>query len=262
MWRAMWRSGAALGLTVIAAGAGCATVPPGWGGVVLSRWGLRQEALREGDAFIGPLSKVDLYDLRVQTRTEDLAAVAADGAPLRARASLVAFHLDPDELVALDHEVGLHYYAAVVRPTVMAEVRRVLAGFRSDELDSAGIRRAEALVTARVARALRPYHIIADSLDMRNLVVNYTREIYGVIVGSAVLEQQVLAVPQRLALVRQRADLMRQAARARAAELELVQPTLSPQILNDAGTRAFGHLLAAPGTTVVHGGGSTVLEVP
>jgi regulator of protease activity HflC (stomatin/prohibitin superfamily) len=205
--RARWLG---LGAALAFSGVACATVPPGYAGVVFTPSGVRPHPLGEGVSAVPPLSRVELYDLRVQTRPENLRALAADGAPLVARASVVAFHVVPEDLVALHREVGPDYYDRVVRPVVRSEVRRVLGGLRSDQITAAAIPRIQALIQAGVAARLPRFHVVADTIDLRNLVVDYSPVTYGVILQTGVLEQRTLATPQLLAVLeRLGADFVR-----------------------------------------------------
>jgi regulator of protease activity HflC (stomatin/prohibitin superfamily) len=256
--RARWLGlGAALALSGVA----CATVPPGYAGVVLTPSGVRPRPLGEGVSAVPPLSQVALYDLRVQTRAENLRALAADGAPLIARASVVAFHVVPAQLVALHREVGPEYYDRVVRPVVRSEVRRVLGGLCSDQITAAAIPRIQARIQAGVAARLPRFHVVADTIDLRNLVVDYSPMAYGVILQTGVLEQRALATPQLLAIERHRAEVRREEARGVSAQFRLVAPGLTPQVLADSATHTVGDLLAAPTTSVLLGTGATFMEV-
>ena len=118
----------------------------------------------------GRSRRTDVYDFRAHEQTEDLAALSADGGMIEARASVLGPTISvPAELVALDREVGPHYYEVVVRPVVRSTPRRIIAGFRADELDTPGITKAEREVTAITAQRLRPYHIVFDNISLRTI---------------------------------------------------------------------------------------------
>ena len=259
--RSITVTGLWLGALLALAGGGCATVPPGYTGVAFGPSGLHPQPLGEGLAVTGPLTSVALYDLRLQTRAEDLAAVAADGAPLVAHTSVVGFHIPAAEAVALHQEVGPAYYDRVVRPLVRSAVRRVLAGYRSDAINAAAIAKIQRQIRDEVAPRLRPFHVIVDSLDLRNLVVDYAPSTYAVILETGRLEQLVLTRPQLLAIAAREADVRRQQASGLLALHQRVAPTLTAPTLTHSATRALGELLSAPATTVISGNSGTVLEV-
>ncbi len=248
----MGRLGAALVLAGIAGGSlsACATVPAGHLGVVLQSDGVAPEPLGEGAHVVSPWSTVTLYDLRVDEHTENLGAVSADGAALEARASVLTFHAAPGEVVALAREVGPNFYGALVRPIVSSTVRRVLAGFRADQLDTPGIRRAQAMVTRAAAEQLRPFHVIVDSVDLRTLNLLSSSAAYAAVVSTGVEEQKVYLARAHIELVQRRADVLRESARGIEAAHAIVAPTLTPRVLGDDATRAWARLLTAPSCSV------------
>jgi regulator of protease activity HflC (stomatin/prohibitin superfamily) len=228
----------------------CATVPSGHSGVLLRTSGVDPELLREGVNFIGPLAGVETYDLRAQEQSEDLDALSADGVMLVAHASVMTFHPVPAEVVALAREVGPDYYQVLVRPVVRSTLRRVLAAFRADALDTPGISRTEREVTEATARRLRPYHIVFDSISLRTLRIAPTSESYQAILATAVKEQEAIAARQLPELARQEAEERRSTARGIAEAHALIAPTITPEILTDSENRAWARILTAASTHV------------
>jgi regulator of protease activity HflC (stomatin/prohibitin superfamily) len=238
-------------VSILAAWAsGCGTVPPGHAGVLVQWDGVASEPLGEGVHVVGPLARVDVYDLRAEVQTEDLVALSADGAPLEARASVLTFHPVPSELVPLAREVGPNYYEVLIRPVVRSVVRRVLAGLRADELDTPGIIRAQREITAVSAERLRPAHIVVDAINIRTLALYPTSAAYRAVEDTSVAEQHALTERELVELARRRADEQREDARGIAAYQSLVAPTLTPSVLSDAATRAWTHFLTSPSTLV------------
>lgn len=246
-----------------AAATGCATIPSGSAAVVTSAGG-RAELVGEGAQIVSPLSIVEQYDLRAQERDEDLVGVTSDGAPVEARASLVTYSIVPEELLALDQQIGRDYYEVVIRPIVRSTVRLVLAGYRADQLDSPTIIEAGRQITQLAASRLRPFHIVLDAIDLRTLAILLSSEAYKRVVDIGVLEQKLLAQPQKLEVARQRGEELRQRARAIAAANAKLSPTLTPEVLADDALRATTALMAAPATHLIVGDGKhpMILEVP
>jgi len=224
----------------------------------------RETVLGEGAYVIPPLSQVELYDLRAQEHDEDLVGITSDGVPLEARTSLVTYSIAPGELAALDHEVGRDYYEVVVKPLVRSTVRRVLSGYRADELDPATLVAVQRQITVLAAERLRPFHILLDSIDLRTLAIVMSEESYRTVLDVGVLEQRLLAQPQRLEVARQRGEERRARARAIAAANAHLAPTLTPEVLKDDAVRATSALLSSPSTHVVVEDGThpMTLEVP
>jgi hypothetical protein len=138
-----------------------------------------------------------------------------------------------------------------VRPIVRSTVRRVLGAYPAGALDSPTIRRLQAEATALAAARMRPYHVVLDSIDMRTLAPIYSSASYQPILDAGVLEQQLLATPQKLEVARRRGEERRELARALAAGHAQVAPTLTPAVLADERRRAEERLLSAPSTEVI-----------
>jgi regulator of protease activity HflC (stomatin/prohibitin superfamily) len=231
---------------------GCAvTIPPGHAGVLVTPSGVQPQVVEEGLAWIGPLSHIDVYDLRGQERTEDLPAVAADGAPVIARASIVTYSIVHRELPALEREIGPQYYEVIIQPIVRASVRQVIAGYRSDQLTPDGIRKAQVEITALIAARAQPFHLVVASVDLRTLAFMLSDHSYRIVIDAATEEQKALTEPQLLALARERAEEWRVSGRAIAKAHALVAPDLSQQVLSDSAARAWTSLVTAPSTTVI-----------
>jgi regulator of protease activity HflC (stomatin/prohibitin superfamily) len=228
----------------------CATIPPGRAGVVLRPDGVDREPLPEGMHFVGPLASVETYDLRAQEQKEDMAALSAEGMMLEANASVLTFHPVPSELVELARQTGPRYYQVLVKPIVRSSVRRVLAAYRADALDTPAIGRAERQITEEVTQRLRPYHVAFDSISLRFLRIAPDSTDYHTIVATAVNEQKAITARQLPELARRHDEELRAEARGIAESHALVAPTLSPAVLNDSAIRAWSRLLAAPSTHV------------
>jgi regulator of protease activity HflC (stomatin/prohibitin superfamily) len=239
--------------------AGCATVPPGQGAVVLGPSGVHPEALTEGVSAMPWFGEVSLYDLRQQQVTVRFNALTHDGGLVTASASVVTFRIVPEELVALAREVGPGYAEALVRPEAERAVRLVVGGLKADELDTDHIRLAQADVTRRAAERLRPYHLLLESVDLRTLQV--VAPLAQAEVGHAlVLQQRFLAAARQLEIVEKQADARRAEAAGLASQFEALSRSLSPQTLDDMRLRAWTRLLQSPSSYVeVEAAGSPAL---
>ena len=227
----------------------CATVPPGRAAVVLAPSGVQAQPLAEGVSGVPWFGEFFLYDMRQQQLTVRFNAITADGSPARTSASVVTYHIVPEEVVALAREIGPDYAEVVVRPEVESAVRLVVGGLKSDELDTDDILAAQVKVTARAAARLRPYHVALDSVDLRALEV-VSPVALGEVGATLVLEQVLLSEPQLLEIARKQADAQREEAVGLADQFRALTGTLAPASLEDLRRRAWDQLLRAPSTTV------------
>ena len=248
------------GLGVVLCGPGCATVPPGSGGVVLRSSGVEPAPLGEGTHWTGFFSSTELYDLRQQEQDEDLGGISADGASLMLRDSLVTYAVTPGELVALAREIGEGYYQAVIRPVVQSTVRRVLASYRVDQLDTPGLREAQERITAIARERLRPFHLTLTSVLLRGVFID-APVMNAQIEATAVAEQHVLEERHRTELAAAVARARVEEAQGIAAAHRLLAPTLAPQLLESRRNQAWERLLTSP-TTRVEVTSSPVIVAP
>ncbi len=236
-------------VALLLTGAGCATVPPGAGGVVLRSSGTDPRPLGEGTHWTGFFSHTQLYDLRQQEHDEDLVGLTSDGASVALRASLVTYRLVPEELVALAREIGPEYHQVVVRPIVQSTVRRVMARYRADELDTPRLRQAQDDITRLSRERLRSHHILLTSVLIRGVFFDAPR-LNEEIQVSAVAEQKVLEERQRIEVARARASTRVEEARGIDAAHRLLAPTLDRALLDSRRIDAWERLLTSPSTEV------------
>ena len=126
-----------------------------------------------------------------------------------------------------------------------SSLRKVLAGYRADQLDTPGIGRAEKELTDDIARRLRPHHILFDSITLRTLRILPQSEAYRTVVETGVKEQEAIAARELPVLAWEHAEQLRAEARGIATSHALIAPTISPQVLADAAQRAWSKLLTA-----------------
>jgi regulator of protease activity HflC (stomatin/prohibitin superfamily) len=238
-----------LGLaTMLMNGCGVASIPSGYKAVVVTPMGHRKVIL-EGDFSVNLWSQVDRYDLRAQERNEDLVAITAEGAPVKAGSSLVTYSIVADELDSFDEGLGSDYYRILVEPTLQSTTRRVLAGYRWDQLDSDRILKAQNEITSVAAERLRPYHVRLHSLMLRLLFLDLPKA-YRTIEETSIWEQKVQQAREQVAISRQKIEALKQLAGGIAAQHTRIAPTLTPDVLQDEANRAWLSLITAPTSTV------------
>ena len=133
---------------------------------------------------------------------------------------------------------------------VRSALRRIIAGFRADQLDTPGITKAEQEVAAITAQRLRPYHIIFDNISLRTLQISRSSAAYQAILDTAAEEQRALQARLLPELARQDAERRHADAEGIAKSDAAIAPTLTPAMLEDTANRAWSTLLTAPSTHV------------
>src|SRR5262249_19586905 len=88
-----------------------------------------------GDWRIGSNDRTTVYSVRSQERAERLEVQSSDGLGISLDTS-IRFHVVPDEVLALDQELGPDYYAVLLGPTLKSQARRVVGRFTPDQIYS------------------------------------------------------------------------------------------------------------------------------
>src|ERR1039458_8674848 len=121
---------------ILGAGSGCSTVGPGHVAVLWRAGnGTQSNLYGEGSYSIAPWNGMYVYDLRSMNRNEVLDVLASNGLSIKLDAS-VRYHLNPDEVVALQKEIGPGYYETIIEPVLRSEARRVFGRYTPEEIYS------------------------------------------------------------------------------------------------------------------------------
>jgi regulator of protease activity HflC (stomatin/prohibitin superfamily) len=115
-------------------------VPSGDVGVVWRRFGggtvlNRRAILNEGLHFMLPWNRLFLYDLRLQSITEDYAVISSDGVRMIASIN-IRFRLQRDGVPVLHQTLGPDYVEVLIRPAVGSLTREVVAQYTAEEVYS------------------------------------------------------------------------------------------------------------------------------
>jgi hypothetical protein len=255
---------ALVALAALASLPACATtveVGAGHAAIALDSDG-RFSRLDEGESIVSASARVDDFDLRQQTQGGTFTAISADGVPLVVGDPIVSYTLAPDELVALDREVGADGVQPLVARIVQSTIAGVLSRYRWDALDPAAVRAAQAEIITRATAALRPYHIALDSVELKGIVARLPALAHTV-TATAIWEQRAAEAKTLVEVARQRADSLRARADGVAAANERIAPTLDAPVLAAKRDEAWAKLIASPNTTVkvTPDSSSTTLEV-
>jgi len=162
-----------LGIVLAGLGAtGCsyATVGPGQVGVVWTTSGTRADVVPEGMWGIGWWDRATVYDIRSQEREERLEVLASNGLRIELDAS-IRYHIIPKDAVALDRELGVHYYEVLIGPTLRSQARRVVGRYQPEEIYSTQREAVERQIREGVERAIEGRHVVLEAVLIRNVTL-------------------------------------------------------------------------------------------
>lgn len=156
-------------LGACATGCSYATVGSGEVGVLWTPEG-RPRALPEGQWGIGASDVATIYNTRSQEHGESLEVLAANGLRIVLDTS-VRWHIVANEAVALDHELGVHYYDVLLGPTLRSQARRVVGRYQPEEIYSTQREQIERQIREGMEAAIKGRHVDLEGVLIRNVTL-------------------------------------------------------------------------------------------
>ena len=235
----------------------CATtVGPGHAGVLWrASSGTRPDWYSEGLYYVMPWNDLYVYDLRSTSHDEVLNVIAVNGLGMKLDAS-VRYHLAPEEVVALQKEIGPDYYQKILEPVLRSEARRVLGRYTPEEIYSTKRDLIEREIREGLRAKIAGKHLVLEAILIRN--VELPDAIRHAIDQKLAAEQDVLRMKYVLEVAKSVADQRRIEAQGVADYNKIVAASLSPPVLEFERIQQLNRLAAsANAKTVVIGPGAT-----
>jgi regulator of protease activity HflC (stomatin/prohibitin superfamily) len=249
----VWMTGAA---------AGCATtVGPGRVAVLWrASSGTQSTPYSEGLHYIAPWNDMFVYDLRSMSHDEVLDAIAVNGLGIKLDAS-VRYHLNPDEVVALQKEIGPDYYKTILEPVLRSEARRVFGRYTPEEIYSTKRDLIEREIREGLRSKIEGKHIALEAVLIRN--IELPEAIRHAIDQKLAAEQDVLKMKYVIEVAKYTAEQRRIEAQGVADYNQIIAASLTSPMLEFDRIQELNRLAASSNAkTVVIGpgaGGTPVL---
>ncbi len=232
----------------------CATVGPGRIGVLwTSMSGTQNKTYGEGSYYVFPWNDMYVYNLRTQNHDEVLDVIASNGLNIKLDAS-IRYHIDPQQVVSLQREIGPDYYDVVVAPILRSEARRVIGQYTPEEIYSTKRDLIEREIREGLATKMAGKHIDLEAVLIRN--VELPDAIRRAIDQKLEAEQDVLRMKYILQVAQSKADQRRIQAQGIADYNHKIANSLTPSILEFERIQQLGQLANSTNAkTVVMGPG-------
>jgi len=228
---------------------GCATVGPGHTGVLwTASSGTETKTYGEGIHMIAPWNELSVYDLRSMSHDEVLDVIAVNGLGLKLDAS-VRYHLNPNEVVALQKEIGPDYYAKILEPVLRSEARRVFGRYTPEEIYSTKREIVEREIREGLFSKIEGKHIVLEAILIRDVVL--PDAIQRAIDQKLAAEQEVLKMKYVVEVARAVADQKRIEAQGIYDYNHIVSTSLSPPVLEFERIEQLSKLAASPNAKTV-----------
>ena len=207
----------------------CVTVGPGSAGVLWkASGGTQPNSYGEGQYTVWFANHMYVYDVRVMSNDETLNVIAANGLSINLAAT-VRYRIAPDQVVALQEEIGPDYYNVILEPLLRSDARRVVGRYSPEEIYSTKRDVVEREIREQLVSRTAGKHLIIEAVLIRN--VELPPAIRTAIDQKLAAEQEVLKMEYELKITRATADQRRVEAEGIADYNRTVAKSLTPPIL-------------------------------
>ncbi len=214
---------------IFALSSACVTVGPGQAGVLWKAGGgTQKETYAEGEYWVWFQNHMYVYDLRVMSNDEKLNVIANNGLSITLDAT-VRYRIAPNEVVALQEEIGPDYYNIILEPLVRSDARRVVGQYSPEEIYSTKRDVIEREIREQLVSRATGKHLIIEAVLIRN--VELPPAIRQAIDQKLAAEQEVFKMNYVLQITKAEADQKRVEAQGIADYNRAVSSSLTPSIL-------------------------------
>ena len=237
------------------------TIDAGERGVLFRRFGggLDMENIyRPGFHVLAPWNTMHRYDVREKQIEEKIDALSNNGLNI---AVDVTVRVNPayDEIGYLHESFGQDYVNTLIRPEVRSAVREAIGKFTPEELYSTKRDEVQTLIQTDLEKSLIENFIELKATLIKD--IELPDKVRGAIEDKLEAEQSALKYEFILAKERQEAERRIIEAEAKARANQILNASLSNNILRDKGIEATLELAKNPGSKVVVIGGSDGLPL-
>ncbi len=238
----------------------CVTVGPGSAGVLWkANGGTQPNSYGEGQYSVWFANHMYVYDIRVMSNDETLNVIAANGLSINLAAT-VRYRIAPDQVVALQEEIGPDYYNVILEPLLRSDARRVVGRYSPEEIYSTKRDAVEREIREQLVTRTTGKHLIIEAVLIRN--VELPPAIRTAIDQKLAAEQEVLKMEYELKITKATADQRRVEAEGIADYNRAIAKSLTPPILEFERIRQLEKLAASGNAkTVVLGQGASTTPV-
>ena len=229
------------------------TIQPGEKGVIFRKFstGLDKDNIYSAGFYvIAPWNEMHIYDVKEQKVDETMGVLDKNGLSINVDIS-VRFNPVFDKIGYLHEKFGTNYVAKLVIPEVRSSVRKVMGRFTAEEIYSTKRNEVENTIIEETKAVLISE---SNNIDMRALLmrsIDLPPQIKQAIENKLTQEQEALAYQFKLDKETSEAERKRRAALGEAKANEIINNSLTPELLKMRGIEATLELAKSPNAKIV-----------
>jgi len=227
------------------------TVPAGYGGIIFRTFsgGLDlNRTFNEGFHLVAPWNRMHIYEVRQQEKEETMNVLSSDGLQIIVEVS-VWFRPLYDQLARLHGKIGEDYINRIVIPSIRSAARDVIGKYNPEEIYSTKRGAIQTEIEHGARELMAEWHVQLNSVLIRSIFL--PEKIKTAIEDKKEQEQIALAYEFRLQTAEKEAERRRIDAEGTARANNIINASLTANILRDKGINATLELAKSPNAKVV-----------
>lgn len=229
------------------------TIRPGEAGVLFHKFGDgldKEHVYTQGFHVIAPWNTMYVYNIKEQTREEAMDVLDKSGLSISVDVS-VRFNPKPNKIGFVHEQFGTDYVNVLVIPEVRSAVRQVMGRYTAEEIYSTKRSEVEQSIISETESTLSNdrNNIQMNALLIRS--INLPENIKSAIESKLQQEQEALAYQFRLEKEKSEAERKKIAAEGEAVANQIINNSLTTNLLRMRGIEATTSLSESPNSKVV-----------
>ncbi len=232
------------------------TIDAGSHGVLFKKFGGgldKEKIYYPGFHMIAPWNTMYIYDVRFQEDFETMEVLSKNGLNIKVELSY-RFRPDEKKIGYLHENIGTNYKESILKPEIRSATREVIGKYLPEELYSTKREAIQVEIFQRTAAALEPKYIKLDAVLIRQ--VELPEKLKAAIERKLEEEQQAFQMEFSLDKARKEAEKKIIEAQAKAEANQILNASLTDNILKEKGIEATLQLANSPNSKVVIVGSS------
>lgn len=227
------------------------TINPGEKGVLFRRFGGgldKEQVFDQGFHFIAPWNTIFVYNVKIQEDKSIMQVLSKNGLTIKAEISY-RYNPVPSRIGYLHDEVGKNYLETIIIPEIRSATREVIGEYLPEELYSTKREAIQVEIFNRTRAAMERKNLFLDAVLIRE--VELPPKLQQAIERKLEQEQAALEYEFKLERASKEAERLRIEAQGKSDANEILNRSLTENILREKGIEATIKLAESPNAKVV-----------
>jgi regulator of protease activity HflC (stomatin/prohibitin superfamily) len=227
------------------------TIEPGEKGVLFEKFGGgldKENVYPQGFHIIAPWNTLHVYDVKLNDTFEKMEVLSKNGLSIKIDLSF-RYSPVPEDIGYLHDEIGRDYLERIIKPEIRSVTREVIGNYLPEELYSTKREAIEDEIYARTKDNIEAKYLRLDAILIRDVTLPQT--LRTAIEQKLKQEQESLEYEFKIDKAQKEAERKEIEANGIAKFQQIVNRTITPQLLKWKGVEATQEISKSPNSKVI-----------